>query len=153
MPKQRPKAVIWDLDGTLSDDRARAHFVEVEQGKKRFVPGPWTNTYMAWMRNIHDWCISRQLWWGHQIPAWYCPDGHVTVAREAPATCGTCGKGGLFHGGLLHGGMGGAGGGYGGGYGYGPGYGGPAVMQGTLVIPYYPYVRSPRDFFMYEPGR
>ncbi len=47
---------------------------------------------MAWMRNIHDWCISRQLWWGHQIPAWYCPDGHVTVARQAPDRCATCGK-------------------------------------------------------------
>jgi valyl-tRNA synthetase len=63
----------------------------VEQGKTRFIPETWTNTYMAWMRNIHDWCISRQLWWGHQIPAWYCPHGHVTVAREAPARCGTCG--------------------------------------------------------------
>ncbi|HEX9049338.1 MAG TPA: valine--tRNA ligase [Anaeromyxobacter sp.] len=64
----------------------------VEQGKTRFIPEQWTNTYMAWMRNIHDWCISRQLWWGHQIPAWYCPDGHVTVAREAPAACATCAK-------------------------------------------------------------
>jgi valyl-tRNA synthetase len=62
----------------------------VETGKTRFIPETWTNTYMAWMRNIHDWCISRQLWWGHQIPAWYCPDGHVTVAREAPSKCGTC---------------------------------------------------------------
>jgi len=67
----------------------------VEQGRTVFVPESWTNTYMAWMRNIHDWCISRQLWWGHQIPAWYCPDGHVTVARETPAACATCGKGGL----------------------------------------------------------
>jgi valyl-tRNA synthetase len=64
----------------------------VEQGKTRFVPEQWTNTYMAWMRNIHDWCISRQLWWGHQIPAWYCPDGHVTVARAAPTACSTCGS-------------------------------------------------------------
>jgi valyl-tRNA synthetase len=64
----------------------------VEQGKTRFIPEGWTNTYMAWMRNIHDWCISRQLWWGHQIPAWYCPDGHLTVAREAPQACGTCGS-------------------------------------------------------------
>jgi valyl-tRNA synthetase len=63
----------------------------VEQGRTRFVPEAWTSTYMAWMRNIHDWCISRQLWWGHQIPAWYCPDGHVTVARETPAACSTCG--------------------------------------------------------------
>jgi valyl-tRNA synthetase len=64
----------------------------VEQGRTRFIPEQWTNTYMAWMRNIHDWCISRQLWWGHQIPAWYCAEGHLTVAREAPAACGKCGK-------------------------------------------------------------
>jgi valyl-tRNA synthetase len=63
----------------------------VEEGRTRFVPEQWTNTYMSWMRNIHDWCISRQLWWGHQIPAWYCPDGHVTVAREAPEACAVCG--------------------------------------------------------------
>jgi valyl-tRNA synthetase len=71
---------------------ARPAIEAVEQGRTRFVPEQWTNTYMAWMRNIHDWCISRQLWWGHQIPAWYCADGHVTVARTAPATCATCGK-------------------------------------------------------------
>ena len=71
---------------------ARPAIEAVEQGRTRFIPEQWTNTYMAWMRNIHDWCISRQLWWGHQIPAWYCPDGHVTVAREAPRACGTCGK-------------------------------------------------------------
>jgi valyl-tRNA synthetase len=71
---------------------ARPAIEAVEQGKTRFIPEQWTNTYMAWMRNIHDWCISRQLWWGHQIPAWYCPDGHVTVAREAPSACATCGR-------------------------------------------------------------
>jgi valyl-tRNA synthetase len=71
---------------------ARPAIEAVEQGRTRFIPEQWTNTYMAWMRNIHDWCISRQLWWGHQIPAWYCPDGHVTVARETPAACGTCGE-------------------------------------------------------------
>ncbi|HYA45860.1 MAG TPA: valine--tRNA ligase, partial [Acidimicrobiales bacterium] len=74
---------------------ARPAIEAVEQGKTRFIPETWTNTYMAWMRNIHDWCISRQLWWGHQIPAWYCPDGHVTVARQAPERCATCGKGEL----------------------------------------------------------
>jgi valyl-tRNA synthetase len=71
---------------------ARPAIEAVEQGRTKFIPEQWTNTYMAWMRNIHDWCISRQLWWGHQIPAWYCEDGHVTVAREAPKACGTCGK-------------------------------------------------------------
>ncbi len=74
---------------------ARPAIEAVEQGRTRFIPEQWTNTYMAWMRNIHDWCISRQLWWGHQIPAWYCPDGHVTVARQAPDRCATCGKGEL----------------------------------------------------------
>src|SRR5690606_6762933 len=53
----------------------------VESGRIRFVPDNWSKTYFEWMRNIHDWCISRQLWWGHQIPAWYDEDGHVYVAR------------------------------------------------------------------------
>jgi valyl-tRNA synthetase len=74
---------------------ARAAIEAVEQGRTRFIPESWTNTYMAWMRNIHDWCISRQLWWGHQIPAWYCPDGHWTVAREQPRACAHCGLGEL----------------------------------------------------------
>ncbi len=74
---------------------ARTAIEAVEQGRTRFVPESWTNTYMAWMRNIHDWCISRQLWWGHQIPAWYCPDGHWTVARERPRACARCGLGEL----------------------------------------------------------
>jgi valyl-tRNA synthetase len=64
----------------------------VEKGDTVFIPETWTNTYMAWMNNIHDWCISRQLWWGHQVPAWYCPDGHVTVTREDPTACATCGS-------------------------------------------------------------
>jgi valyl-tRNA synthetase len=96
---QRSQTVVEPL---LSDQwyvriepLARPAIEAVEQGKTRFVPEQWTNTYMAWMRNIHDWCISRQLWWGHQIPAWYCPDGHLTVARAAPTVCGTCGKGDL----------------------------------------------------------
>jgi valyl-tRNA synthetase len=58
----------------------------VESGRIRFVPENWTKTYFEWMRNIRDWCISRQLWWGHQIPAWYDGDGNVYVARtEAQA--------------------------------------------------------------------
>ncbi len=53
----------------------------VEEGRTKFVPEQWTNTYYAWMRNIEPWCISRQLWWGHQIPAWYAPDGKYFVAE------------------------------------------------------------------------
>jgi valyl-tRNA synthetase len=58
----------------------------VEDGRISFVPQQWENTFFAWMRNIQPWCISRQLWWGHRIPAWYAPDGTVFVARtEAEA--------------------------------------------------------------------
>ncbi len=66
-----------------------------DSGETRFVPELWKKTYDEWMRNIRDWCVSRQLWWGHPIPAWYCPDGHVTVPAPGagdPATCGTCGS-------------------------------------------------------------
>jgi valyl-tRNA synthetase len=54
----------------------------VETGKTQFVPKQWENTFFAWMRDIQPWCISRQLWWGHRIPAWYGPDGSVFVARD-----------------------------------------------------------------------
>ncbi|HUY68025.1 MAG TPA: valine--tRNA ligase, partial [Alphaproteobacteria bacterium] len=54
----------------------------VEKGATQFVPAQWANTYYAWMRNIEPWCISRQLWWGHQIPAWYGPDGKIFVAES-----------------------------------------------------------------------
>ncbi len=65
----------------------------VKAGKIRFVPEQWTNVYYQWMENIRDWCISRQLWWGHRIPAWYCQDcGEVIVAAEAPTKCTKCGS-------------------------------------------------------------
>jgi valyl-tRNA synthetase len=64
----------------------------VEQGKTRIVPDHWTKTYFHWMRNIQDWCISRQLWWGHAIPAYYCEGGHITVAAQPPGKCETCDK-------------------------------------------------------------
>jgi valyl-tRNA synthetase len=55
----------------------------VEDGRIRFVPDNWSKTYFQWMRNIQDWCVSRQLWWGHRIPAWYDEDGNIYVARSA----------------------------------------------------------------------
>ncbi len=54
----------------------------VEQGRTVFVPKQWENTFFAWLRDIEPWCISRQLWWGHRIPAWYGPDGNVFVAED-----------------------------------------------------------------------
>jgi len=63
----------------------------VRSGRIRFVPAMWTNTYYEWMLNIRDWCISRQIWWGHRIPAWYCDAcGEVTVAEVAPTACEHC---------------------------------------------------------------
>ena len=65
----------------------------VEDGRIKFVPERFSKTYYNWMNNAHDWCISRQLWWGHQIPAWYCDDcGHVTVTRDDPTKCEKCGS-------------------------------------------------------------
>ena len=63
----------------------------VQDGRIQFVPERFTKIYMNWMENVHDWCISRQLWWGHQIPAWYCDDcGHITVSREDAVECEAC---------------------------------------------------------------
>ena len=63
----------------------------VEEGKIEFIPSNWTKTYFEWMYNIHDWCISRQLWWGHRIPAWYCSDcDHIIVSIETPQECEKC---------------------------------------------------------------
>ena len=67
----------------------------VRSGQTRFEPVRYEKTFFGWMEQIRDWCVSRQLWWGHRIPAWYCPDGHVTVARQDPAACAECGAGEL----------------------------------------------------------
>jgi valyl-tRNA synthetase len=65
----------------------------VERGEIQIIPDNRRQEYLNWMRNIHDWTLSRQLWWGHRIPAWYCKENnHITVAREAPTKCGVCGS-------------------------------------------------------------
>jgi valyl-tRNA synthetase len=65
----------------------------VNDGEVQFVPDRFAKTYTNWMENVHDWCISRQLWWGHQIPAWTCADcGHLTVSRTDPDCCEKCGS-------------------------------------------------------------
>ncbi|HNR76191.1 MAG TPA: valine--tRNA ligase, partial [Parvularculaceae bacterium] len=74
----------WYVD---AEEMAKKAIAAVEDGATRFVPENWTKTYFQWMRNIEPWCVSRQLWWGHQIPAWYGPDGHIYVAEtEEEAT-------------------------------------------------------------------
>ncbi len=65
----------------------------VREGKTKFIPERFDKTYYNWMENIRDWCISRQLWWGHRIPAWYCDDcGEITVSREDATVCAHCGS-------------------------------------------------------------
>ncbi len=64
----------------------------VKDGRTRIVPRQWENTYYDWLENIKDWCISRQIWWGHRIPAWYCGEcGGITVSRTDPDSCSHCG--------------------------------------------------------------
>jgi valyl-tRNA synthetase len=79
----------WWCDMT---ELAKPAIEVVRSGRVRFFPDRYTKVYLDWMEAIRPWCISRQLWWGHQIPAWYCPDGHVTVADSEPAACAECGS-------------------------------------------------------------
>jgi valyl-tRNA synthetase len=74
------------------DELAAPAIAAVEDGRIRFTPDRFARVYLDWMRNVRPWCISRQIWWGHRIPVWYCPNGHVTAAEEAPDACAACGS-------------------------------------------------------------
>jgi valyl-tRNA synthetase len=73
------------------DELAAPAIAAVEEGRVRFTPERFARVYLDWMRNVRPWCISRQIWWGHRIPVWYCPDGHITVEEETPEACAECG--------------------------------------------------------------
>jgi valyl-tRNA synthetase len=79
----------WFIDVKPMAERAMG---AVREGRTRIVPARFEKTFFDWMENIRDWNVSRQLWWGHRIPAWYCPDGHITVSDQegGPDACGTC---------------------------------------------------------------
>ena len=74
------------------EELAAPAIAAVEEGRVRFTPERFARVYLDWMENVRDWNISRQIWWGHQIPVWYCPDGHVTVAETEPDACAECGS-------------------------------------------------------------
>ncbi len=84
-------SVQWFVRVKPLAERALA---SVREGRTRIVPPHFEKVYAHWMENIHDWAVGRQLWWGHRIPAWYCPDDHVTVsdAAEGPDACAECGR-------------------------------------------------------------
>jgi valyl-tRNA synthetase len=93
---QRCRTVVEPMMSTQwfvkMEPLAKPAIEAVEQGKTRFVPETWSKTFFHWMNNIRDWCISRQLWWGHRIPAWYCAScKQPTVARATPTQCVHCG--------------------------------------------------------------
>jgi valyl-tRNA synthetase len=74
------------------DELAAPAIRVVKDGRVRFTPERFERIYLDWMENVRPWCISRQIWWGHRIPVWYCPDGHVTVAETTPDACSECGS-------------------------------------------------------------
>ncbi len=101
-PYQVPVALCYRCDTEIEPYLSEQWFVKMEplakpaieavkSGKLKFYPERWTKTYLYWMENIRDWCISRQLWWGHRIPVWYCQDcSEIIVAKTAPAECSKC---------------------------------------------------------------
>jgi valyl-tRNA synthetase len=84
-------SVQWFIRVKPLAERALA---SVREGRTRIMPAHFEKVYAHWMENIHDWAVGRQLWWGHRIPAWFCPDGHITVsdAPEGPDACAECGR-------------------------------------------------------------
>jgi len=106
---ERPHQMVvghCDRCGTVSEPRlsvqwfirvkplAERALASVTEGRTTILPDHFEKVYAHWMENIHDWAVSRQLWWGHRIPAWFCPDGHVTVSDvpDGPAECAECGR-------------------------------------------------------------
>ena len=84
-------SVQWFINVKPMAERALA---SVREGRTRIIPARFEKEYAHWMENIHDWAVGRQLWWGHRIPAWYCPEGHISVtdAVDGPERCTTCGR-------------------------------------------------------------
>ena len=106
---ERPHEMVvgrCDRCGTVSEPRlsvqwfirvkplAERALASVTEGRTTILPARFDKEYAHWMENIHDWAVSRQLWWGHRIPAWFCPDGHVTVSDlpAGPEACAECGR-------------------------------------------------------------
>lgn len=82
------QSLQWFVKTRTLADRAIA---AVQEGETRIVPTKWEKDYFIWLENLEDWCISRQIWWGHRIPAWYCREcGEITVSQDDPTSCRSC---------------------------------------------------------------
>jgi valyl-tRNA synthetase len=90
--KSRVEPLIVPQWWLAMEELAKPAVASVKEGRVRFTPDRFGRVYLDWMENVRDWCISRQIWWGHRIPVWYCPDGHITVAENEPDACGECGS-------------------------------------------------------------
>src|SRR5919201_1482422 len=90
--KSRVEPLVMPQWGLAMEELAAPAIAAIRKGRVRFTPERFARVCLDWLENVRPWCISRQIWWGHRIPVWYCPDGHVTVAEETPAACAECGS-------------------------------------------------------------
>jgi valyl-tRNA synthetase len=90
--KSRIEPLVMPQWWVAMEDLAAPAVAAIHEGRVRFTPERFARVCLDWLENVRPWCISRQIWWGHRIPVWYCPDGHVTVAEEEPDACSECGS-------------------------------------------------------------
>ena len=90
--KSRIEPLVMPQWWVAMEDLAAPAIAAIREERVRFTPERFARVCLDWLENVRPWCISRQIWWGHRIPVWYCPDGHVTVAEEPPNACAECGS-------------------------------------------------------------
>jgi valyl-tRNA synthetase len=90
--KSRIEPLVMPQWWVAMEELAAPAVAAIREGRVRFTPERFARVCLDWLENVRPWCVSRQIWWGHRIPVWYCPDHHVTVAEEAPAACAECGS-------------------------------------------------------------
>jgi valyl-tRNA synthetase len=90
--KSRIEPLVMPQWWVAMEELAAPAIAAIREGRVRFTPERFARVCLDWLENVRPWCISRQIWWGHRIPVWYCPDGHVNVAEEPPDACAECGS-------------------------------------------------------------
>jgi valyl-tRNA synthetase len=88
--KSRIEPLVMPQWWCAMEELAAPAVAAIREGRVRFTPERFARVCLDWLENVRPWCISRQIWWGHRIPVWYCPDGHVTVAEKTPSACAEC---------------------------------------------------------------